>query len=139
MTPRTRLDRVVQLREKVEEEALAKLARAQASVGKAQVRLEDAVRVTRVDARRAGPVELWQLDELARRRALQAVRNAEADVISASRHENTARDGYATAHQGKEIVERVQGRRRAEILDELALRERRTADEVATLRFNAPE
>jgi flagellar export protein FliJ len=137
MTPRTRLDKVVQIRERAADDALAGLARARTAADSARDRLAHAVRATRHDARAAGPVELWQLDELAHRRALQAVRSAEGEVRQAAQGEVSARDGYAAAHQKKEIVSRVQERRRAELVLELEKRERRDADEIAMLRFNA--
>jgi len=137
MTPRTRLDKVVQVRERAEDDALAGLARAQAAVGRARDRLALAVEATRQDDRCAGPVELWHLDEQAHRRALQAMRSAEKDVQRAAQGETSARGGYVAARQDKEIVVRVQERRRAEIVVEIEKRERRDADEIATLRFNA--
>lgn len=136
MTPRTRLDKVVQIRERAEDHALAGLGRARAAVESARERLAGAVQVTKLDSRRTGPVELWQVDELARRRALQAVRSAENELRKASEGEASARDGYVAARQDKEIVCRVRERRRAELVLELEKRERREADEVATLRFN---
>ena len=132
----TRLDKVVQIRKRVEDDALAGLVRARATVEIARDRLAQAVEATRRDARAAGPVELWHLDEMAHRRALQAVRSAESEVKEAARGEASARDGYVAARQDKEIVCRVQERRRSELTLQLEKRERRDADEIATLRFN---
>src|SRR6266545_4202729 len=73
-TPRTRLDKVVDLRERVEDHALASFARARTSAHGARARLDGAVQASRADARSVGPVELWVVDEHAHRRALQAVR-----------------------------------------------------------------
>ena len=136
MTPPTRVDKVVELRERVEDDALCGLARARATVEKAQDRLSRAVAVTLRDTRASGPVELWHVDELARRRALQAVRAAEGEVQAAAQGEATARQGYTAARQGAQVVRRVQERRRAEIKVELEKTERRDVDELATLRFN---
>ena len=136
MTPRTRLDKVVQIRKRTEDDALTGLVRARAMVEGARDRLAQAVEATRRDARVAGPVELWHLDEMAHRRALQAVRSAESEVKEAARGEASARDGYVAARQDKEIVCRVQERRRSELTLQLEKRERRDADEIATLRFN---
>src|SRR3989304_4368195 len=69
--------------------------------------------------RRAGPVELWQLDELTHRRALQVARAAENEVLKAAQGEAAARDGYVAAHQDKEGVQRAQERKRAGILSEM--------------------
>ncbi|GEJ59185.1 hypothetical protein [Anaeromyxobacter diazotrophicus] len=138
MPPPTRVDKVVELRERAEDHALAGLARAQATVTSASARLARAVEVTRRDGRAGGPVELWQVDELVHRRALQDVRAAEAALREARQREAQARDGYAAARQGTKIVQRVQERRRAEIRGEREKRERREVDELATLRFNLP-
>ena len=136
MTPPTRVDKVVELRERAEDEALCGLARARATVEKAQERLSRAVAVTREDARASGPVELWHVDDLSRRRALQAVRAAESAVQAAAQGEATARDGYTAARQEAQVVRRVQERRRVEFQGELEKRERRDVDELAVLRFN---
>ena len=136
MTPPTRVDKVVELRERAEDDALCGLARARATVEKAQELLSQALAVTRQDARASGPVELWHVDDLARRRALQTVRAAESDVQAAAQGEATARDGYTAARQEAQVVRRVQERRRTEIQVELEKRERRDVDELATLRFN---
>jgi flagellar export protein FliJ len=137
MSPTTRLDKVVELRERAEDDALCSLARAQATLGIATERLSLARHATRADARAAGPVELWHIDELSRRRALQVLRAAEGDVSKAKRGEAEARLGFTSAHRDTEIVRRVQTRRVTEILDERARRERRDVDEICTLRFNA--
>lgn len=136
MTPTTRLDKVVQLRERAEDHALAGLARARAAVDTARGRLADAMQAAQRDGRRTGPVELWQVDELARRRALQTVRSAENELRKAAEGETTARDGYVAARQDKEIVSRVRERRRTDLLLEIERRERRDADQAATLKFN---
>jgi flagellar export protein FliJ len=137
VAPRTRLDKVVQVRERAEDAALMGLAQARAQVGRAQDRLSLAVEVSRRDGRAGGPVELWHLEELQHRRALQAVRTAQYEVRQAAQVEAKALDGYTSARRGTEIVRRVQERRRAEILGELEKRERKEIDEIATLRFNA--
>lgn len=137
MTATTRLDKVVEIRERTEERALVGLARARVVVETARERLARATQATQRDTRRSGPVELWQLDELAHRRALQALRVAEGQMQQAARGEANARDGYVSARQDKEIVQRVRERRRAELALEAERRERRAADEIAMLKFNA--
>ena len=134
--PRTRLDRVVEVRERAEDAALTAFAEARAASERARLRLAQAVAATRADARAAGPVELWQADELARRRALQAVRTAEHEVSQAVAGEAAALGGYTEARQARRVVSRVQEKRQGEILAELDQKERRGLDELATLRFN---
>jgi flagellar protein FliJ len=137
MSPKTRLDKVVQVRERAEDDALGTLARAQAALGVARERLERAREATRADGRVAGPVELWHLDEQSHRRALQHLRAAEGDVTKATQGEAAARQGVAAAHRDTELVRRAQTRKVSEILQEGARRERRDVDEIATVRFNS--
>lgn len=137
MTPRTRLDKVVQFRERAEDTALAGLARARTDADRARDRLAEAVAAARADGRSAGPAELWLVDELARRRALQQVRAAENEVRRAAAGEVAARDGYAEARQARRVVERVRDRRVDELRVDHERRERQGLDEIATLRFNS--
>ncbi|HTT69762.1 MAG TPA: hypothetical protein VMG32_00960 [Anaeromyxobacteraceae bacterium] len=137
MTPRTRLDKVVQVRERKEDGALSALAEARAATELAAGRLSRAREVAKADRRAKGPVELWQVDELARRRALQGVKAAEQDLLRAKEGELAARDGYVEARKAREVVGRIQERRRAEIVADLEKRDQRGTDEVATRTFNA--
>jgi len=136
MMPRTRLDKLVQLREREEDDAAVDLARAQHTLHAARERLEQAVVASRADRRAPGDAALWELEENAHRRALQLVRVAEGEVSSASVQREDASLSYREARQDAETVRRVADRKRAELLLERVRRERRTLDEVATLRFN---
>ena len=136
--PRTRIDKVVWLRERAARAALKALARARAEADRAGEQASEAARAASADDRAAGPVELWQLDDAAHGRALQALRAATAQVDQAKAREASALGGYATAHGRVEAVRRVQERRRSEVAGELRRRERRDVDEIATLRFNVP-
>jgi len=137
VTPRTRLDKVVQVRERTEDGALSELARARTTTELARRRLVRAREVARADGRAKGPVELWQLDDLVRRKALQGVRAAEQELKQATAGEAAARDDYAQARKAREVVGRVQERRRAEILTDLEKKDQRSTDEVATRAFNS--
>lgn len=136
MMPRTRLDKLVQLREREEDDAAVGLARAQHTLHAARERLERAVEASRADGRAPGDAALWELEEAAHRRALQRVRVAEGEVSSAAVRREDASLTYREARQDAETVRRVADRKRAELLAELSRRERRHLDEVATLRFN---
>ncbi len=136
MMPRTRLDRLVQLREREEDDAAVDLARAQHTLHQAHERLEQAVEAARADGRAPGRAALWELEENAHRRALQLVRAAEGEVTTAAVKREDASSSYREARQDAETVRRVADRKRAEILLEMGRRERRTLDEVATQRFN---
>jgi len=134
--PRTRLDKLVQLREREEDHAAVGLARAQHRLHAARERLERAVEASRADARVPGDAAHWELEEAAHGRALQLVRVAEGEVSSASVRREDASASYRDARQDAETVRRAADRKRAELILELSRRERRSLDEVATLRFN---
>lgn len=135
--PKTRLDRLVQVRERGEDAALENLARAQTSLGKATERLAGVRQEARADGRGRGVSELWVVEELAHVRALHDVRTAEREVAAALKKEQQARLGYSAARRDAEVARRVQEKKRAEILDEREKREQKALDELATLRFNA--
>ncbi len=135
--PKTRLDKLVQVRERGEDAALENLARAQSSLGRATERLVGTRQAARSDGRGRGSAELWMVEELAHVRALQDVRTAEREVTAALQKEQAARVGYTAAHRDAEVARRVQEKKRAEIRDEREKREQKAFDELATLRFNA--
>ncbi len=135
--PKTRLDKLVQVRERGEDSALENLARAQTSLGRATERLAGMRQVARSDGRARGAAELWILEEAAHVRALQDVRGAEKELAQAVKREAVARIGYTAAHRDAEAARRVQEKKRTEIKDEQEKREQRSLDELATLRFNA--
>jgi len=135
--PKTRLDRLVQVRERGEDAALENLARAQASLGIATERLAGLRQAARTDGRGRGSAELWVVEEAAHVRTLHQVRTAEREVATAIRGEHTARAGYGVARRDAEVARRVQEKKRTEIVKEYERRESRALDELATMRFNA--
>jgi len=134
--PKTRLDKLVQVRERGEDAALETLARAQTSLGRATERLAGVRQEARSDGRGRGSAELWVVEEAAHVRALQEVRTAEQQVAAALKKEQVARVGYGAAHRDAEVARRVQEKKRSEIRDEREKREQKAFDEMATLRFN---
>ena len=135
MAPRTRLDRLVWIRERREETALVALAGAEQRLVAARMELGRRAALAGCDARRVGDAALWELDDAAHRRALQAVKVAEGQVAAAASAREAARESWSTAHQGAEVVVRIAERKRAELRADAERRERRAADEVAVLRF----
>ena len=93
MPPKTRLDRLVNVRERSEESALVNLAQAQSSRDGAARRLAATRQRARTDERAAGAADLWVLEEFAHLQALRQVQRAESDLVSAQRREQTARVG----------------------------------------------
>jgi flagellar export protein FliJ len=135
--PKTRLDRLVNVRERSEESALLDLAHAQSSRDLAASRLAGLRQQARSDERGKGMAQLWVLEEYAHLQALRQVQRAETDLVSALRKEQTARSGYTSAHKNAEVARRAQDKKRTEIDAEQGRRERMALDEMATLRFNA--
>jgi flagellar export protein FliJ len=136
LLPKTRLDRLVQLRERTEDGALSNLARARQALGRAQEQLAGAVAGARADHRDAADSAFWVVEEAAHGRALQAVRTARQDVSRAAAGEAAARHGYAEARREAESARRVADRKRTEILKGMARVESRRLDELGTLAFN---
>jgi flagellar export protein FliJ len=134
MPKATRLDRLVELRELQEEEALAALGRAQRDVVAARDRLAARIDAAARDARRPEDAALWALDDGARRRALQAVRAAEGEVAAAMKKEAAARAAWTEAHADTEAARRSAERKRAEARRDGERKERRATDELASLR-----
>jgi flagellar export protein FliJ len=137
MEPKTRLDRLVQVRERGEDTALENLARAQSSLGRAAERLAGMRQAARSDARDRGAAELWVVEEAAHVRALSDVRSAERELAQALQRERAARDGFALARRDAEVARRVQEKKRAEIRDDRERREVRAFDDLATMGFNS--
>jgi flagellar export protein FliJ len=133
---KTRLDRLVQIKERGEESALENLALARSSLGRAAERLAGLRQDARSDGRGRGAAELWVVEECAHVRTLQALRVAERELAAAVGKEQAARAGYTSAHRKAEVVRRAQGKKRAELAEGRERREQKALDEAATLRFN---
>lgn len=137
MPPKTRLDRLVNVRERSEESALLDLAQAQNGRDLAARRLAGKRQQAQADERGPGMAQLWVLEEYAHLQALRQVQRAETDLVMALRKEQSARIGYTSAHKNAEVARRAQDKKRVEISAEQDRRERLALDELATLRFNA--
>jgi flagellar protein FliJ len=135
--PKTRLDRLVNVRERSEENALVDLGQAQTGRDLAARRLAGLRQQARADERGPGMAQLWVLEEFAHLQALRQVQRAETDLASALRREQSARIGYTSAHKNAEVARRAQDKKRVELSAEQDRRERKALDEMATLRFNA--
>jgi flagellar protein FliJ len=133
--PKTRLDKLVQIRERSEDSALAHLADAQAVLGKARERLAGAVELAGADHRTPGEAALWVTEEAAHVRALQAVRMARGLVSAAAVGQQAAQVGYVAARQKAEAARRVVGRKHAEMKRLHERAERRQLDEIGATRF----
>ena len=137
LPPKTRLDRLVNVRERSEESALQTLARARGNREQVAQRLAGLRQRAHLDGRGPGAAELWVLEEFAHLQTLRQVQRAEGDLADAVRKEQTATVGYTTAHRSAEVVRRAQGKKRQELTTERERHERKAIDELATLRFNA--
>lgn len=133
--PKTRLDRLVGLRQRTEDGALFDLASARRALWSAQDRLAGAIRRSRADDRGSGDSALWVVEEAAHRRALQVARGARLDVSQAAASEAAAREGWVDAHREAEAVRRVADRKRAEHRKGLTRVETRQLDELGMLGF----
>ncbi len=136
MTPKTRLDPLVRIRERSEEGALDNLANAQRSLGRARERLASVRALATRDLRSPGAAALWATEEAAHARVLHAVRGAEREVAQARGSEHAARVAYERAWRDAEASRRLREKARRAIVHEAERREQHALDELATLAFN---
>ncbi|MFT3709068.1 MAG: flagellar FliJ family protein [Archangium sp.] len=130
---RTRLDVVVQVKERVEEKAGLALAKAETAVRSAQDRLEVAKQNAKADHRARGDVSQWEMQELAHRRALSDVSKANKEVESLKKSAETVRAHFVNANRAAEVVRRVADARRDELMKEQARNEDKQLDEAASM------
>jgi flagellar export protein FliJ len=136
MTPKTRLDPFVRMRERHEESALDALASAQRSLGAASERLRSARAQASADERGSGDSSMWAAEEAAHARVVHEVRGAEREVQKAAGGEHAARAAYERAWREAEASRRLREKARRAIVHEAERREQHAVDELATLVFN---
>jgi flagellar export protein FliJ len=136
MTPKTRLDPLVRMRERHEESALEGLARAQRSLGLAHERLRSARAQASADQRGSGDSSMWAAEEAAHARVVHEVRGAEHEVQKATGGEHAARTAYERAWRDAEASRRLREKARRAIVHEAERREQKALDDLATLVFN---
>jgi flagellar export protein FliJ len=130
---RTRLDSVVQVREREEDKVLRQVVDAEAKAKVAAEKAEILKKLAQLDARKAGNAATWEMTETAHVRALADARRAEKDVERSQQEVAKVRVLYTAAHQRAEVVRRVAETRRDEERRELERVEGKALDEVASL------
>lgn len=135
MAPSTRLDPVVKLREREEQEARLRLADAIRKTAEARQALLDARLRAAADLRATGVAALWAMVEDSHARAIREVKRLAAEVDRAVAEEERVRAEYVAAHRAAEAVRRVRETRREELRTEAARRERKELDELASLNW----
>lgn len=136
MTPKTRLDPLVRVRERHEDHALDDLARAQRTLGLAHERLRSARAQASADHRSSGDSSLWATEELAHARVVHEVRTSERELQKATGGEHAARIAYERAWREAEASRKLREKARRAIVHESERREQHALDELATLGFN---
>jgi flagellar export protein FliJ len=131
--PKLRLDAVVKLRERDEDQAQRDLAVAQRQAHDAQEQLREAARRARHDGRGKGSAAHWDLVDHAHARALHDERQAERAAEVATEKVGASRVQYLGLRARAEAVRRVVEVRRAEIVEAAESAERKVLDELATL------
>lgn len=136
MTPKTRLDPLVRIRERSEEGALDNLANAQRSLGRARERLASVRALAARDARGPGAAALWATEEAAHARVLHAIHHAEREVAQARGSEHAARAAYERAWREAEASRRLREKKITAIRMDHERREQWVVDDLATVAFN---
>ncbi len=130
---RTRLDAVVQVKERVEEKAGQALAKVESAVTVAKEKVEVAKRVAAQDFRARSDISQWEVAELANHRAVADAKKAQKDLETLQKSALIVRATYVSAHQSAEVVRRVATTRREEAERELNRIEDKALDEAASL------
>ena len=135
MSPPTRLDAVVRLREVDEDRARNKMAEAQRLALATQAAVREAAARALADERRRGSVEDGSLIESAHVRALQDARQAEMNKIMAEQKLDQTRKHFVGARTRAEAMRRVRESRLSELRATERLGELKQMDEVATMLY----
>ena len=133
MSPKTRLDAAVRIREVDEDRARMTLAEAQRLAIKSAAAVHEAARRALADHRCSGTAADWTLIESAHMRALQDARRAEQDRCVAEQKLGTSRERFVGARTRAEALRRVLEARRSEMEAADRLTEHKAMDEVATM------
>jgi flagellar export protein FliJ len=133
VSPPTRLDAVVRLREVDEDRARSKMAEAQRLALATQAAVREAAARALADDRRRGSADDWSLIESAHIRALADARQAERDKMMADEKLGQSRQRFVGARTRAEAMRRVRESRLSEIRTAERLGELKQMDEVATV------
>jgi flagellar biosynthesis chaperone FliJ len=133
VSPKTRLDAAVRIREVDEDRARMTLAEAQRLANKTAVAVRETAQRALADDRRSGTAADWTLIESANIRALQEARRAELERIAAEEKLGRSRVCFVGARTRAEALRRVLEARRTEIQAAERLTENKAMDEVATI------
>ena len=130
---RTRLDSVVQVKERVEEKAGQALARVEIAVTAAKSKMEEAKQAASQDFRTRADISQWEVTELAHHRAITDAKKAQKDLEALQKSAQVVRATYISAHQSAEVVRRVATSRREELTREMNKAEDKALDEAASM------
>ena len=131
--PATRLDVVVKLRERDEEQARTLLANSERAVKAAAAETLAALERARKDLRVSGSAADWQLLDAAHGRALVDAAAAAQAEAAAHQRLSESRVVYSFAYQRAETIRRIAETRRTELINEAEAKERKELDELGVI------
>lgn len=137
MSVPVRLDVVVKVKAREEEKRLLVFSKALRSVETAQQALQRAEAEANREGRRRGLAADFSLQDVARGRALEAVRQAQARLQTVAKVAEASKAAWVEAKVRTDAVRRVAETRRSEVRLEEDKRENRELDELAVLRFTS--
>ena len=133
MSPKTRLDAAVRVREVDEDRARMTLAEAQRLALATAAAVREAAQRALADERSSGTAADWTIIEFAHIRALQDARRAEIERRAAEEKLGISRARFVGARTRAEALRRVLEARRSEMRVAESLTEHKEMDEVATM------
>ncbi|MFO0599115.1 MAG: flagellar FliJ family protein [Myxococcaceae bacterium] len=132
---KTRLDVVVQVKERAEDKAGVELAQAERAVTAAKSRFESARATASMDFRSRSDISQWEVTELAHHRALSDANKARREFEELQKAATMKRSDWLAMHRAAEVVRRVAENRKHEWLVEESRQEDKVLDEAASLLF----
>jgi flagellar export protein FliJ len=134
---KTRLDPVVDMRERAAEAVERELAAARREAQKREQELAAAKARAAVDQRQSGDAAEWQLVEAGHARSLQMVRTTEQQLRAQATVVEKTRVKAQSANMALEVVRRAADRKRAEAIQTRAKADAKQLDAIATLLYTA--
>lgn len=138
MSPPTRLDPLLQVRARAEEQARRALSDTIEARKKAESEVDIAVERVFNDTRTASAVDSWMMADLAHARALMDLAQAQDELKEKQKHENIAQQVHKVAQQQLKAIDRAVQTRREDIEKEQARAEQKSFDDTALMLLKRP-
>ena len=132
---RTKLEVVVQLREREEDKALRALSDAERKLHEARLKAQQAAEAAKRDERTPTDAATWAVIEAAHGRALFDAKKSAREADTFAQATERVRAQYPSAYQRAEVVRRISDARELAANREVERKETKDLDEIAAVLF----